>query len=124
LIKDSENLFYQYLDKGYLVYGGIFKDFTLHENPFKSSFVFTTTLLAGYSFGHTLKGTQMAPANEFMVIPDIALKWSIKKFSFSVGMEYIRSHFYHIGPLWVRAGLSHTLFFDKVRTKVEPIKWY
>jgi ankyrin repeat protein len=124
LIKDSEEMFHQYFDKGYLVYGGIFKDFTLHENPFKSSFVFTTTLLAGYSFGHTLKGTLMAPANEFMVIPDITAKLNRKNFSLSLGLEYIRSQFYQIGPLWVRAGLSYTLFFDKVRTKVAPIKWY
>jgi ankyrin repeat protein len=124
LIKDSEHLFHQYMDKGYLVYGGIFKDFTLYENPFKSSFIFTTTLLAGYSFGHTLKGTLMAPSNEFMVIPDITFKWNMKKFSLSMGMEYIRSQFYDIGPLWLRAGLSYTLFFDKVRTQVAPIKWY
>ncbi len=124
LIKDSEQLFYQYFDKGYLVYGGIFKDFTIHENPFKSSFIFSTTLLAGYSFGHTLKGTFSAPANEFMIIPDITLKWSIKKFSLSMGIEYIRSQYYNIGPLWVRAGLSYTLFFDRIRTRVEPIKWY
>jgi len=123
LIMDSEDLYYQYLDKGYLAYGGIFKDFNLHENPFKSSFIFTTTLLAGYSFGHTLKGTLIAPENEFMVIPDITLRWNIKNFSLTMGLEYIRSQFYNIGPLWVRAGLSYTLFFDKVRTKVEPIKW-
>ena len=124
LVKDSEQLFLQYFEKGYLAYGGIFKDFTLHENPFKSSLIFTTTLLAGYSFGHTLKGTLTAPANEFMIIPDITLKWGIKKFSLSIGMEYIRSQFYQIGPLWVRTGLSYTLFFDQIRTNVAPIKWY
>jgi ankyrin repeat protein len=124
LIKDSEQLYLQYFEKGYLAYGGLFKDFTLRENPFKSSLIFTTTLLAGYSFGHTLKGTLMAPANEFMIIPDITIKWSIKKSSLFMGIEYIRSQFYNIGPIWVRAGLSYTLFFDKVRTQVEPIKWY
>ena len=124
LIKDSEHLYYQYFDKGYLAYGGIFKDFTLHENPFKSNIMLTTTLLAGYSFGHTLKGTLTRPANEFMVIPDITFKWNIRNFSISMGMEYIKSQFYNIGPVWIRAGCSYTLFFDRVRTQVTPIKWY
>jgi ankyrin repeat protein len=124
LVKDSEHLYYQYLDKGYLAYGGIFKDFTLHENPFKSNIMLTTTLLAGYSFGHTLKGRLYGPANDFMVIPDITLKWNIRNFSISMGIEYIQSPYYHIGPVWVRAGFSHTLFFDRVRTQVTPIKWY
>jgi ankyrin repeat protein len=124
LIKDSEHLYYQYFDKGYLAYAGLFKDFTIYENPFKSSFLFTTTLLAGYSFGHTLKGTLTGPINEFEVIPDITLKWNRKNFSASFGMEYISSQFYHIGPVWLRAGISYTLFFDKVRTHVTPIQWY
>jgi ankyrin repeat protein len=124
LIKDSEHLYHQYLDKGYLAYAGLFKDFTLSENPFKSSFILTTTLLAGYSFGHTLKGTAIAPANELLFIPDISLKWNIRNLSISMGMEYIKSQFYQIGPVWIRAGCSYTLFFDKIRTRVTPIKWH
>jgi ankyrin repeat protein len=123
LVKDSEHLFYQYLDKGYLAYGGLFKDFRLHENPFKSNIMLTTTLLGGYSFGHTLKGKLTGPGNEFMLIPDVAVKWNIRNFSMSLGMEYIRSQFYNIGPVWVRAGFSYTIFFDRVRTQVKPIKW-
>jgi hypothetical protein len=124
LIKDSEHLFYQYRDKGYLAYAGVFKDFVIHDNPFRSRFLFSTTLLAGYSFGHTLKGTLMAPADKFMVIPDISTKWNRKNLSVSLGLEYIKSKFYNIGPVWVRAGVSYNLFFDKVRTQVTPIKWY
>lgn len=124
LIKDSEHLYHQYLNKGYLAYAGVFKDFMLSENPFRSSFIFTTTLLAGYSFGHTMKGTLIAPANEFLLIPDISLKWIRNNYSLSLGMEYIRSPFYQIGPVWLRAGFSCTLFFDRIRTKVTPIKWY
>jgi len=124
LVKNSENLYHQYYDKGYLVYGGLFKDFVLSENPFRSTLYLTTTLMAGYSFGHTLKGSIMAPANEFMAIPDVSLKWNKKKLSLLIGIEYIKSQFYHIGPVWLRAGCSYTLFFDKIRTQVEPIKWY
>jgi ankyrin repeat protein len=124
LVKDSEHLFHQYLDKGYFAYAGAFKDFTLYENPFKSNYVFSASFLAGYSFGHTMKGTLKAPENKFTIVPCISLKWNIKNFSLSMGMEYIKSQFYHIGPLWLRAGFSYTLFYDKVRTKVKPLKWY
>ena len=86
--------------------------------------IFSTTLKAGYSFGHTMKGTLIVPANEFQVIPDISLKWNKKNFSLSMGMEYIRSQFYQIGPVWLRVGFSYNLFFDKVRTQVTPIKWH
>jgi hypothetical protein len=124
LIQNSENLYHQYLDKGYLAYAGLFKDFTLYENPFKSSVLFSATLKAGYSFGHTMKGTSDGPANEFVLIPDASIKWNKKNFSFNTGIEYIRSQFYHIGPVWVRVGFSYTLFFDKIRTDVKPLKWY
>jgi ankyrin repeat protein len=123
LIRDSEHLYHQYLDKGFLVYTGVFKDFMLSENPFKSNFILTTTLLAGYSFGHKLKGTGMTPPSEFKIIPDVTLKWNRRNLSLFLGLEYIKSDFYHIGPVWCRAGFSYNLYFDKVRTQVTPIKW-
>jgi ankyrin repeat protein len=124
LKKDSEHTFYQYFDKGYLVYAGIFKDFKLHENPLKSNIAISAALSAGYSFGHILKGTYLTPSNQFILIPDISMKWNRENYYLLAGLEYIKSPFYHIGPLWVRIGISYTLFFDKVRTQVKPIKWY
>jgi ankyrin repeat protein len=124
LIKNSEHLFYQYMDKGSLAYAGLFKDFTLHENPVKSNLSLSVSILAGYSFGNSLKGTLITPENNFMIIPDLALKYSMKTFSMSAGLEYIKSPFYKIGPVWFRAGLSYTLFFDRVRTQVKTVKWY
>jgi ankyrin repeat protein len=124
LIKSSEHTFYQYIDKSYMIYTGLFKDFTLYDNPFKSHLDLTTSLLAAYSFGHQLKGTEMAPKNQFQLIPDVTLKWGGKHFSAYLGLEYIKSPFYKIGPVWMRAGVSCTMYFDRVRTQVKPIKWY
>jgi ankyrin repeat protein len=124
LIKSSEHTFYQYIDKDYMIYTGIFKDFTLYENPFQSNLILTTSLLGGYSFGHQLKGTEMAPKNQFQLIPDVTLKWGGKHFSAYMGLEYIKSPFYKIGPVWIRAGLSYIMYFDRVRTQVKPVKWY
>ncbi len=123
LEKSSENTFYQYFDKDYMVYAGLFKDFTLYENPFKSSIKLTTLLMGAYSFGYQLKGTGAAPPDKFLLVPDITLKWAGKHFSTYMGLEYIKSPFYKIGPVWLRIGLSYTIYFDKVRNELKPVKW-
>ncbi len=124
LVKDSEHLFYQYMTKGSVAYAGLFKDFVLYKKSETNRMLFSATLLAGYSFGNKLKGTFLNPDNKFVIIPDASVKWNLDRFSISLGMEYITSQFYHVGPVWARAGFSYTLFFDKVRAEVKPIKWY
>jgi ankyrin repeat protein len=123
LIKSSENLFYQYMNKESLVYAGMFKDFTLTENPDKANFSLSTALLAGYSFGSSLKGVSTSPADKFRIIPSVSFKMSKWNLGLNLGMEYINSEFYHTGPVWLRLGLSYNYFFDKIRTKVKPIRW-
>jgi ankyrin repeat protein len=124
LVKDSEHLFYQYMNKGSVAYAGLFKDFVIFDNPVKSNLSLSISLLAGYSFGNMLKGTLVKPDNQFMVIPDITFKWNKRNFSLSAGLEYMNSQFYNVGPLWIRVGCSYSLFFDKDRIQVKTIKWY
>jgi ankyrin repeat protein len=124
LVKQSEHLFYQYMNKGSVIYAGLFKDFPLTDNSFKANFVFSTSLSAGYSFGNELKGTFETPQNKFMVIPAFAFKWTKKALSFSLGADYQNTDFYHVGPVWLRLGVSYNLYFDKVRTKPKTLKWY
>jgi ankyrin repeat protein len=123
LKKSSENLFYQYMNKESLVYAGLFKDFTLTENPDKINLSLSTALMAGYSFGSSLKGTTISPADKFRVIPSVSLKMSRWNFGLNLGIEYINSEFYHTGPVWLRLGLSYNYFFDKIRTRIKPIRW-
>jgi hypothetical protein len=124
LVKDSEQLYHQFYDKGYLIYAGAFKDFTLYENPFGSIVFLSAAASVGYSFGHTLKGTYSAPGNRLQFIPALTVKWNIRKFSASLGAEYIKTDYEKNGPVWFRAGLSYTLFLDNVRSEVKHIKWY
>lgn len=124
LVKDSEHLFYQYMDKGSVAYAGLFKDFALTDRLDKCNFAFSTSLLAGYSFGNKLKGTLLTPGNKFVVIPSISLKMTKMNFSLNLGLEYLKTEFYHNGPVWLRIGCSYNHFFDNVRTKVKTIKWY
>ena len=123
LIKNSENLFYQYMDKGSVVYAGVFKDFALTDYTDKFNYLFSTSLLAGYSFGNSLKGTLLATDNKLKVIPGISLKMTKTNLTLNLGMEYVKTEFYHTGPVWLRLGVSYNYFFDKVRTKIKPIKW-
>jgi ankyrin repeat protein len=124
LLKQSEHMFYQYMDKGSLFYAGLFKDFPLTDVPFRGNFVLSASLSAGYSFGNELKGTLMAPANKFRIIPAVSLVWTKKDLSFSLGADYIGSDFYHIAPIWLRIGASYNIYFDRVRTKGKTLKWY
>jgi ankyrin repeat protein len=124
LLKQSEHMFYQYMNKGSVIYAGLFKDFSLTDYAFRGNFELSTSLSAGYSFGSVLKGTLDAPANKFKIIPSVALKWTRKDLSFTAGADYIESDFYHVGPVWVRLGASYNLYFDNVRTKGKTLKWY
>ena len=124
LLKQTENMLYQYMDKGSVVYAGLFKDFALTDYAFKANFEISTSLSAGYTFGNVLKGTLNVPQNKFVIIPAVALKWTNKDLSFSLGADYLKSDFYHVGPVWLRIGASYNLYFDKVRTNGKTLKWY
>jgi hypothetical protein len=124
LIKDSEHLFYQYRDKGSVAYAGLFKDFALTDNPYSFNYAISTSLMAGYTFGNMMKGTLIAAENKFKVIPAVSVKISKKYLTFNMGLEYLKTSFYHNGPVWIRVGCSYNYFFDNIRTQIKPIKWY
>jgi hypothetical protein len=107
-----------------VVYAGLFKNFALTNYAFRGNFELSTSLSAGYSFGDQLKGTLYAPENKFKVIPSLTLKWTKKDLSFSLGTDYMKTDFYHIGPAWLRIGVSYNLYFDNVRIKGKTLKWY
>ena len=124
LLKQAEHMYYQYMDKSSVIYAGLFKDFTLTDYPFRGNFSISASLSAGYIFGNQLKGTLNVPGNKFIVLPAVALKWTKNDLSFSLGSDYMKTAFYHVGPVWLRLGASYNFYFDKVRTKGKTLKWY
>jgi ankyrin repeat protein len=124
LMKKSENIFYQYRDKGSVAYAGIFKDFKLTDSPTRPDWVLSTSLMAGYSFGNNLKGTSILPENKLKIIPAVSFKYTGLNLTFNCGVEYITTEFYHTGPVWLRMGLSYNYFLDNVRVKIKPPKWF
>lgn len=124
LLKQAEHMYYQYMEKSSVIYAGLFKDFALTDYPFRGNFSISTSLSAGYVFGTQLKGTLNVPGNKFIALPAIALKWTKNDLSFSFGADYMKTDFYHVGPVWLRMGASYNFYFDKVRTKGKTLKWY
>ena len=124
LVQQSEHQFYQYMDKGSVAYAGFFKNFSLTNNPLRGNFELSTSISAGYRFGDKLKGTLFAPSNSLMLIPAVSVAWTFDNLSVSLGADYMKTGFYHTGPVWLRFGVSYNLYFDTVRPKRKILKWY
>jgi hypothetical protein len=124
LVKTSENYFYQYRSKGNVAWAGLFKDFNLTDYAERLNYSFSTSISAGYSFGNSHKGSTSAPEDKFMIIPAISFKMTKMNFSFSMGMEYIKTDYQKNGPLWFRTGVTYNYFFDKVRMNIKQLRWY
>jgi ankyrin repeat protein len=124
LMKKSETLFYQYKDRSSMVYAGLFKDFSITDRPAKGNWSFSASVAAGYTFGNKLKGTLITPENRIRFNPEISLRWTKNNLNMYCGIEYLKSEFYKIGPVWLRLGVSYNIFFDKVRAPGKDIKWF
>jgi ankyrin repeat protein len=124
MLKQSDNFYYQYWEKSTLIYGGIFKEIKLTDNSFRGNSSISASLCAGYSFTHYLKGTSMVPPDRFKLIPALTFKKNWNQLSVNVGFEYCKSEYYKVGPVWLRAGLSFTTFFENIRIDAKTLKWY
>ena len=124
LVKESEEVYYQYLDKSSLVYAGVFKDFQLTDNLFKGNFYFSASLSAGFSFGNKFKGTEIEPGNKFRILPSASIKWTKNNFILFTDLEYFNSGFYRAGPILIRTGVAFDFYFDIDRAPGKIIKWY
>jgi ankyrin repeat protein len=123
LAEESENSYYQYRDKGAMIYAGVFKDFNIINKPNRANISLSTSLSGGYTFGNKFKGTMITPDNSFKVIPGVTLKFTKNALSVFSAAEYITSDYYKVGPVWIRIGASYNYYFDKLRTRLMKIKW-
>ncbi len=124
LVDLGENIFYQYYNKSYLAYAGVSKDFRLTDNPLNGNWHFTSSLSAGYRFGDVLRGTDNVPDPKFKIIPEAGLRWIKGGLAFEASLEYMKSGFYKVGPIWLRTGLSWSFFTNNSRSPGKSIRWY
>lgn len=123
-LKQNDDLFYQYWEKSSMIYGGIFKDFSLTDKKLNSNSAISVSLSAGYLFVNQMKGTLNMPSDRFNVIPSVSFKQTWNRLSFNIGTEYVKSNYYKTGPVWMRVGFSWITYFDNIRFHGKTIKWY
>lgn len=123
LMENNEDLYYQYMDKGSMFYAGIFKDFMLMNYSRNTGMGFYASLAGAYTFGNKLKGTGISPEEKFRIVPSAGLKLFIGNITVTGGIEYLKSEFYGIGPVWFRTGCSYTFFFNNVKAPPKRIRW-
>lgn len=124
LVQKGENTYYQYYDKSALAYAGFFKDFTIIEYNSSSRLSISTSLSAGYSFGNIFRGTAVSPENKLRIVPSAGMKYQVNNLTFKADLEYMKTAFYRIGPLWMRFGFAYSYFPGNVRSPDKTIKWY
>jgi ankyrin repeat protein len=124
LMKVNDDTYNQYFDKSSIVYGGVFKDIPVTDRPYGGNWIFTSSLIGAYEFGNKLKGTNIAPGNKFKIIPAVGFRWISNNFSLSGNLEYMKSEFYKIGPVWIRLGIAYNIYLDNYRAPGKAIKWY
>jgi len=123
LREESEDNYFQYYDKGAMLYGGAFRDFILTKRAERGNIILTTSLSGGYTFGNKFRGTNITPDNSFKIIPALTIKWEKNPVTIFFGTEYNNSEYYKIGPLWFRMGVSYNYYFDNIRIRAKKIKW-
>jgi hypothetical protein len=106
-----------------MVSAGLFKDFIISDNPNNRRFVFSTSLLAGYTFGNKFKGTEIFPERKTVIIPSIAFKFSTKPVTVFAGADYLNLGYYKAGSVWTTIGCSYNFYFDNMQIKQKKIKW-
>jgi ankyrin repeat protein len=119
--KTDERIFYQYFDKSSMAYAGVFKDFSLTNNPFKTNYALSASLVAGYSFGNKLKGTRIFEPEHLSIIPNLSFKVLFSDFTCFAGFEYLGTNYYHSGPVWFRAGCTYSYSFSNIKIKKKII---
>ncbi|MCU0408939.1 MAG: ankyrin repeat domain-containing protein [Bacteroidales bacterium] len=122
-ISKTESVLYQYHNRSYLAYAGLFRDFRISETLIGWDVFFSPSLSVGYSFGHSLKGTLNVPPDEFKINPALAIKFIKGNYFLSAGTEYLKTPYYKNGPVWIRLGFGYNYYFDNVRLQLKPPKW-
>ncbi|MFO7622075.1 MAG: ankyrin repeat domain-containing protein [Bacteroidales bacterium] len=123
LVKENEDLYYQYMDKRSIFYLGLFKEFSLTERLFRGNYSIVTSLSAAKIIGNKFSGTRVYPDSRLRLVPSVELRWSKNSISFFCGAEYTKTEFYRIGPIWGRAGFSYSIFINHERSPDKVIRW-
>jgi len=124
LVKNTEDSFFQYYDRRYLVYAGAGKELRLIENYSEGNLSLDLNLNAGYMMVSPYRGTDIKPPDKLRIMPQAVLRWNKNNFNIYAGYEFMNTGLYRIGPGWLTFGVSYDIYFDKMRGPLKTIKWY
>jgi len=124
LMQAAEDQYYQYFDRSSMVYGGVFKEFIIRDNPLKGNLSVGGSLALAYTFGNKYKGTNIVPENSFKLNPAVEINWNKNWITVFGRIEYLNTDLFKVGPLWLRLGISYNLFFNNSRAPGKIIRWY
>ena len=124
LVEESDNVYYQFMDKSSLVYAGIFKEIMVRKDPLKNSIRLYGSLSGGYFFGSRFKGTERSPDSKFTIIPALGIKIVRSNFTLFAGFEYMDPGFIKDWPVWLRTGVSYNFDLKQASSPMKKIKWY
>jgi len=124
MMKKSDILFYQYYDKSSIAYAGYFYNLPVTDKVIGANWRLELSLSAGWYLPDKLKGTDLAPGKNFKIIPAAGICRTNDKFTLKAEIEYIKTPFYRVGPVWLRAGAGYNIFFNRYKAPGKIIRWY
>jgi ankyrin repeat protein len=122
--KMGDQIFYQYYDRGAVAWAGLIKEFPITDNIAGGNWFIDASVCGGFAFGNKLKGTEINPGNIFRFMPSAGVKWIKGNTSVNMTLEYFKTDFYKVGPVWFRIGAGWSIFRNNTRCPAKIIKWY
>ena len=124
LVKESEDLYYQYRVNTSVFYAGFIKKFPVKSTPTKGRFSVEVNLSAGYRLHSRYEGTRQKPQEGFCFMPSAGMEWTRKFYGLYAGISWLNVPFYKVSPVWFNAGASLSLFSKNARSSGKKIRLY
>lgn len=124
LIRDDDEIFYQYRVKSNMIYAGLFREFLLNQsyNEFKIDAI--PALYIGYRFHSLYEGTEDRPDNSIVLMPAADLRLSRRNLGISAGVTYVKMPFHKTGPVWFTLKVSYTLTRPTGNFSLKKVRLY
>lgn len=124
LVKQGDNLFYQYRITTSVIYAGFFKEFNLAQTLSDTRWSLVTSLSAGWRIYSFYEGSSQQPGENFCIIPSARIEWSRNHLGMKAGVSYIKMPFYKVAPVWVSLGCSYNLYREIPRAPGKKVRLY
>lgn len=124
LVESDNGDIWQYMTNTYAVYGGLYKEFSLDDSFLNGKLTSYLSLSLGYTFHDTFSGSRESPGSMFRIMPSLQINWSRNMFGVSTGIQWLKSPFYDIPPVWFTLCGTVTLFSEPVRHPEKRTRLY